>query len=65
MGMSSVERGVDRARRDFESMRNLRDCWQSEYKILLPELSMGMSDDFEQAIAEGATILRIGSTLFN
>ena len=65
MGMSSLEGGVDRARRDFESIRNLRDRWESEYKIQLPELSMGMSDDFEQAIAEGATIVRIGSTLFN
>ena len=30
----------------------------------LPELSMGMSDDFEQALLEGATILRVGRALF-
>ncbi|MBL8112826.1 MAG: YggS family pyridoxal phosphate-dependent enzyme [Acidobacteria bacterium] len=33
-------------------------------KLGLPELSMGMSDDFEEAIEEGATVVRIGSALF-
>ena len=65
MGMSSLDGGADRARRDFASLRELRDRWETETKILLPELSMGMSDDFEQAVEEGATLVRIGSILFN
>jgi pyridoxal phosphate enzyme (YggS family) len=42
----------------FGGLRNLRD------KLGLVELSMGMSSDFEVAIEEGATIVRIGSALF-
>ncbi len=64
MGMSSVVGGVDRARKDFESLRNLRDLWQKRYDMSLKELSMGMSDDFEVAIEEGSTMVRIGSVLF-
>ena len=41
--------------------RQLRDLAQ---KFDLPELSMGMSNDFEVAIEEGATMVRIGSALF-
>lgn len=54
------------ARRDFARLRQLRD----ELAVTLPdpaalaELSMGMSGDFEAAILEGATIVRIGSALF-
>ncbi len=64
MGMGSVARGKDRARGDFERLRNLRDMWQSRYEMPLDELSMGMSDDFEEAIEEGSTMVRIGSILF-
>ena len=48
----------------FAGLRNLRDKIQSNLKTPLPELSMGMSGDFEIAIAEGATIVRIGSAIF-
>ncbi|MFM7137843.1 MAG: YggS family pyridoxal phosphate-dependent enzyme [Planctomycetota bacterium] len=54
------------ARRDFARLRALRD----ELAATLPdpgtldELSMGMSGDFEAAILEGATLVRIGSALF-
>ena len=48
----------------FAALRNLRDILQSNLKIPLPELSMGMSGDFEIAIAEGATIVRVGSAIF-
>ena len=41
--------------------RHLRSLAQ---KLDLPELSMGMSNDFEVAIEEGATMVRIGSALF-
>ncbi|HID66177.1 MAG TPA: YggS family pyridoxal phosphate-dependent enzyme [Aquificaceae bacterium] len=48
----------------FEKLRKLRDELQEEYKVSLPHLSMGMSNDFEVAIEEGATIVRIGTLLF-
>jgi pyridoxal phosphate enzyme (YggS family) len=47
----------------FRRLRVLRDQWQEEHGIPLPELSMGMSHDFEYAIAEGATWIRIGTAL--
>ncbi|MBP5638524.1 MAG: YggS family pyridoxal phosphate-dependent enzyme [Victivallales bacterium] len=48
----------------FAGLRNLRDGLQTRLGIALPELSMGMSHDFEIAIAEGATIVRVGSAIF-
>jgi len=54
------------ARRDFARLRRLRDELAATLPDpgLLAELSMGMSGDFEAAILEGATIVRIGSALF-
>lgn len=48
----------------FVTMRELRDRIEDEKQLGLPELSMGMSHDFEVAIAEGATIIRVGTALF-
>ncbi len=48
----------------FAGLRRLRDRLESEFNHPLPELSMGMSGDYETAIAEGATIVRIGTALF-
>jgi pyridoxal phosphate enzyme (YggS family) len=48
----------------FLRLRELRDVLQAEARIGLPELSMGMSGDFEVAVEEGATIVRVGSALF-
>lgn len=48
----------------FGGLRNLRDQLQRQTGHALPELSMGMSGDFEAAIAEGATIVRVGSAIF-
>lgn len=50
--------------RIFANLRALRDTLADEYKIALPELSMGMSGDYPQAIEEGATIVRIGTAIF-
>ncbi len=65
MGMAGL--GNKTPREDFASIRKLRDELQRELDsdIDLKHLSMGMSGDFEEAIAEGATMLRIGSVLFN
>ncbi len=66
MAMAALEGGSDRARRDFAALRELRDHLRplAPAGVSLDELSMGMSDDFEVAIEEGSTIVRVGSALF-
>lgn len=48
----------------FGRLRDLRDRLQDRLHAELPELSMGMSADFEAAIVEGATLVRVGSAIF-
>jgi hypothetical protein len=48
----------------FRRLRELRDCAASLLARPLPELSMGMTDDFEVAIEEGATLVRVGRAIF-
>jgi PLP dependent protein len=66
MCMAALEGGLDVARRDFAALRDLRDRLRCQCPpgVTLDELSMGMSGDFEVAIEEGATIVRVGSALF-
>jgi len=54
----------DRARPFFARLRYLRDKIEKSTGLPLPELSMGMTGDFEAAIEEGATIVRIGTAIF-
>ncbi|XP_003382444.1 PREDICTED: proline synthase co-transcribed bacterial homolog protein-like [Amphimedon queenslandica] len=49
---------------DFELMKRLRDVLIGRFDLKEVELSMGMSADYEHAIHEGSTNLRIGSTIF-
>jgi pyridoxal phosphate enzyme (YggS family) len=51
-------------RAEFSALRTLRDRLESEYAVPLVELSMGMSSDFEWAVEEGATIVRVGTSIF-
>ena len=52
-------------RKSFITLRNLSEKLQSDYKELsLTELSMGMSGDFEIAIEEGSTLVRVGTAIF-
>ena len=44
--------------------RALRDELRARTGLSLPGLSMGMSGDFEQAILEGSTVVRVGSAIF-
>jgi pyridoxal phosphate enzyme (YggS family) len=66
MTMAALEGGSATAARNFASLRELRDRLKpnAPNNITLDELSMGMSDDFEIAIREGATIVRVGSLLW-
>jgi PLP dependent protein len=52
------------ARRTFADLRTIRDRLAASAGVPLRELSMGMSGDLEAAIAEGSTIVRVGSALF-
>ena len=60
---------LDEARRVFEGLRNVKEAMQAAFgkrdTIMLDELSMGMSQDYAQAIAEGATMVRIGRRIFS
>ena len=57
--------GADETRADFAALRELgRACAERFGSHRFTELSMGMSDDFEIAIAEGATMIRVGSSIF-
>ena len=54
----------EEARPTFAGLRELRDRLRLETGLALPDLSMGMSGDYEAAIEEGATFVRVGSALF-
>lgn len=54
----------DELHKVFAGLRELRNDIEQQFTIDLPELSMGMSSDYEIAIAEGATIVRIGTAIF-
>ena len=64
MTMAPYSDDPESARPYFAKLRELRDRLAEETGNLLPHLSMGMSGDFEQGIAEGATIVRVGSAIF-
>ena len=66
MGMAALHGGLDAARRDFAALRQLHERLRGNCPagIALDELSMGMSRDYETAIEEGATIVRVGSALY-
>jgi PLP dependent protein len=57
-------RDAETARPYFARLRELRDVLAIRSGLALSELSMGMTDDFEIAIEEGATIVRIGRAVF-
>lgn len=48
----------------FAALRRLRDDLEQQTGTALPELSMGMSGDFEAAVAEGSTLVRVGTAIF-
>ncbi len=48
----------------FAALRSLRDDLASEHGLTLPHLSMGMSHDAKVAVEEGATLVRVGSSIF-
>jgi pyridoxal phosphate enzyme (YggS family) len=64
MNMAPFGASEDELNRLFNDVREFRDELEKEYQISLPELSMGMSDDYRVAVKNGATMVRIGRKLF-
>ena len=64
MTIAPLNENISSAKVSFEKLRNIRDSLASEFKIELNELSMGMTQDLEEAIAAGATMIRVGSALY-
>jgi pyridoxal phosphate enzyme (YggS family) len=64
MGIPPYFEDVEKVRPYFRRLRDLRSDLRFSLRQALPELSMGMSHDFEVAVEEGATQLRLGTALF-
>jgi pyridoxal phosphate enzyme (YggS family) len=64
MTIAPVEDGSGVARRAFARLRELAEEARVRSGLSLPELSMGMSGDLAEAIAEGSTLIRVGSALY-
>jgi len=64
MAIPPAAEAPEASRRWFAKLRDLRDRMRAQSGLELPELSMGMTDDFAIAIEEGATIVRIGRAVF-
>ena len=63
MTMSALSADIGEQRRTFCQLRELRDAAERSGHAL-PELSMGMSGDYQVAVEEGATMIRLGTVLF-
>lgn len=64
MGMASFTEDQQQVKREFESLARFRDKIQTNHSIQLPVLSMGMSGDYQLAIACGSNMVRVGSSIF-
>ena len=65
MMMAVADSSNDSLHEQFKKLKDLQKEIQNEFKIPLPYLSMGMSDDYKIAISEGATHIRLGRVLFD
>ncbi len=67
MGMATFTDNHQQVRKEFKSLKSLYDTVKCDYATQndhFTEISMGMSDDFQIAIEEGSTMVRIGSSIF-
>ncbi len=64
MTMAAYHENPEDCRPTFAELRALRDRLREATGLPLPHLSMGMSNDFEVAVEEGATLVRVGTTIF-
>lgn len=64
MTMAPIVPSMEQARPVFVGLRGLRDALAESLELALPDLSMGMTDDYPVAVEEGATMVRIGRAIF-
>ena len=64
MAIPPLAEGAEASRKYFVQLRELRDRLQTEFRVDLAQLSMGMTQDFPVAIEEGATLVRVGTAIF-
>ncbi len=64
MTMAPIVTDPQETRPVFASLAALRDALQNTFTVKLPDLSMGMTDDYPVAIEEGATLVRVGRAIF-
>jgi PLP dependent protein len=64
MAVPPLREDPEEARPDFRRLVEIRDRLQDRFGRTLPEVSMGMSHDFEVAVEEGSTEVRLGTVLF-
>jgi PLP dependent protein len=55
---------AEASRKYFVELRELRDVLEKEFEVKLPQLSMGMTNDYRVAVEEGATLVRVGTAIF-
>jgi pyridoxal phosphate enzyme (YggS family) len=64
MNIAPLAENEESLRKQFRQIKELRDKLEKLYNCKLPELSMGMSNDYKLAIEEGSTMIRIGQLIF-
>ena len=64
MTIPPIAEQAEASRKYFVELRELRDRQQTEFRVDLAQLSMGMTQDFPVAIEEGATLVRVGTAIF-
>ena len=64
MTMAPYVDNAEEVRGIFSTLRNIMEKANREFSLTMKELSMGMSSDFEVAIEEGATMVRVGTAIF-
>jgi uncharacterized pyridoxal phosphate-containing UPF0001 family protein len=62
--MAPIVEQAEQARPVFAGLAALRDELAGTLQLMLPDLSMGMTDDYPVAVQEGATIVRVGRAIF-
>jgi PLP dependent protein len=64
MGMASNTNDVNQVRNEFKSLKQFFDTYNETSSVKLKVVSMGMSGDYQLAIEEGSTMIRVGSAIF-
>lgn len=64
MNMAPIDSSDDELHKLFGNIKQINDVLQSEFRVELGQISMGMSRDFRIALEEGATMIRLGRILF-